>query len=581
MSLRILIPALLVIFSLLTTVIGYLAIYKDLTQSIEEDSLLYMNIELSKLQSLLTPMLTQKDIGAIKSLHVFKATELDNNAMVIVNEKGIITASNKQQDLLNPWQESQQRIQPELVQKTITFNQSHTQLSENRKLLNGYIDLCVRDLSKGLRNSSCGFLYYQIDVGLKQEEASSWLIKQSMYIAIGSGLAAILLMFILNILVTKRVLKIQTALDLWSKGDRNAKITLEGSDELSHIAKIINSLVKQFSEDEEALIFNQQVNNAIIHSANYSIIATDTKGIITTFNSSAEKLLGYESNELIDKQSPAIFHDEKEVSSYNKKLSNELNTSIPIGFETLIFKAKSGEADENNWTYTHKNGKKIPIRLSVNALYDSHGKIYGFLGIAYDISQQLEAEVKLEQLAYFDQLTQLPNRMLYTDRLNQAIAFSERYKTPFTILFMDLDKFKFVNDNYGHEVGDKLLIKVAEILVQCVRKSDTVARLGGDEFTIILPNINTPCGRDCVSAIAENIITELNQDIIIDNHLIQIGVSIGIAIYPEHGADASTLNKHADIAMYQAKSHGRGQYFFYDAKEDVTYQKDTQQEASP
>ena len=580
MSLRILIPTLLVLFSLLTTLTGYLAIHKDLSDSIEKDSLLYMNIELSKLQSLLTPMLTQKDMSAIKSLHAFKATELDNNAMVIVNEKGIITASNSQQDLLNPWQESRQNIQPDLVQKAITFNQSHTQFSGNRKLLNGYIDLCVRDLSKGLRNSSCGFLYYQIDVGLKQEEASSWLIKQAMYIAIGSGLAALLLMFILNILVTKRVLKIQTALDLWSNGDRDAKISLKGNDELSHIGTIINSLVKQFSEDEEALIFNQQVNNAIIHSANYSIIATDIDGIITTFNSSAEKLLGYKSNELIDKQSPDIFHDAKEISSYNKKLSKELNTEIPNGFETMIYKARTGEPEENNWTYIHKNGKKIPIRLSVNALYDSQGKIHGFLGIAYDISQQLEAEVKLEQLAYFDQLTQLPNRMLYTDRLNQAISFSERYNTQFTILFMDLDKFKFVNDSYGHEVGDKLLIKVAEILVQCVRKSDTVARLGGDEFTIILPNINTPCGRDCVSTIAEKIITELSQDIIIDDHLIQIGASIGIAIYPKHGTDATTLNKHADIAMYQAKSHGRGQYYFYDSKEDATCQSEPEQESN-
>jgi diguanylate cyclase (GGDEF)-like protein/PAS domain S-box-containing protein len=367
-----------------------------------------------------------------------------------------------------------------------------------------------------------------------------------------------------------RVFKIQTALDLWSTGNRNAKITLQGNDELTHIAKIINSLVKQFSQDEEALIFNQQVNDAIIHSANYSIIATDTKGIITTFNSSAEKLLGYDSDELINKQSAEIFHDIEEVTSHNKKLADELKATIPMGFETMVFKARTGKSDENNWTYMHKNGNKIPIRLSVNALYDAQGKIYGFLGIAYDISQQVKAEKKLEQLAYFDQLTQLPNRMLYTDRLNQTIAFSERYSTQFTIFFIDLDKFKFVNDNYGHEVGDKLLIEVAEILVRCVRKSDTVARLGGDEFTIILSNINSPCGHECVSAIAEKIISELKQDIIIDDHLIQIGASIGIAIYPEHGADTSTLNKHADIAMYQAKSHGRGQYCFYDPKEDNT-----------
>lgn len=568
MSLKIFIPLLLVIFSLLTTLIGYLAIHKDLTQSIEESSLLYMNVELSKLQSLLTPMLTQKNVRAIKSLHAFKASELDNKAMLIVNEDGIVVASNNRQDLLNPWQESKQDIQPEFVKNSTRLQRSYTQFSADKKRLNGYIDLCVRDLSKGLRNSSCGFLYYQINVDLKQQQASSWLIKQSLYIAVGSSLAAILLMFVMNTLITKRVLKIQQALDRWSKGDRNAQISLKGNNELSHIGNMINSLVKQFSADEEALIFSQQVNNAIIHSANYSIIATDTNGIITTFNSSAEKLLGYDKHDLINKQSPALFHDINEVKSHNKKLSAELGIEIPVGFETLVSKSRTGIPDENNWTYIAKNGKRIPIRLSVSALYDSYGDIYGFLGIAYDISDQLEVEVKLEHLAYFDQLTQLPNRVLYNDRLNQAIAFSERYKTHFTIFFIDLDKFKYVNDNYGHEVGDKLLIKVAKILTQCVRKSDTVARLGGDEFTVIIPNMNHNCDRDSVSLIAKKIITELSQDMIIDHHHIQIGASIGIAIYPEHGADISSLNRHADIAMYQAKEHGRGRYFFYDTKKD-------------
>ena len=168
MSLKIFIPLLLVIFSLLTTLIGYLAIHKDLTQSIEESSLLYMNVELSKLQSLLTPMLTQKNVRAIKSLHAFKASELDNKAMLIVNEDGIVVASNNRQDLLNPWQESKQDIQPEFVKNSTRLQRSYTQFSADKKRLNGYIDLCVRDLSKGLRNSSCGFLYYQINVDLKQ-----------------------------------------------------------------------------------------------------------------------------------------------------------------------------------------------------------------------------------------------------------------------------------------------------------------------------------------------------------------------------------------------------------------------------
>ncbi|CCK76904.1 PAS domain protein, probably [Oleispira antarctica RB-8] len=541
-----------------------------MTEAIDKESLQYMNIELSKFQSLYEPLLAKKDMRAIKSLQSSKAYELDNKAMIVVAENGIVAASNNQQDLLNHWQASKTDIQADLVEKTIKSNRIHTQFSPDRNLLNGYINLCVRDLSKGLRNFSCGFLYYQLDVDLRQKQARTWLIKQSVYIAIGSALVGLLLMLILHFWVTGRVLKIQATLDLWSKGDRDVQIKFNGNDELNHIGNVINDLVKQFASDEQSLIFNQQVNDAIIQSANYTIITTDTQGIITSFNSCAERLLGYKRSELINKKSPAIIHDVEEIVSHNKKLSIELGVSIDIGFETFVIKARNGQTDENNWTYIHKNGDRIPVRLSITALYDAHGNINGFLGIAYNITEQLKAEEQLEQLAYFDPLTKLPNRMLYSDRLNQAIAFAKRNESQFSIFFLDLDKFKFVNDNYGHEVGDKLLVKVAEILTHCVRKSDTVARLGGDEFTVILPNMNNHYDPIAIGLIAEKIIHQISQDIIIDGHLIQIGASIGIAIYPTHGTDVSRLNKRADIAMYQAKDHGRGRYVFYDPDADIT-----------
>lgn len=569
MSLRVLIPALLIIFSLLITLIGYFAIRTDLTEAIKQQTQQYMNIELSMLQSLLEPLLNKKDLRSIKSLHAFKASELDNKGMMIVNENGIIVASSNQQDIQNPWQSNQLKVQPQIVEKTISSTRSFTVFSNDGSVLDGYISLCVRDLSKGLRSFSCGFLYYQIDVEHRHHQARAWLVKQSIYIATGSGIAAILLLLILHIRVTGRVLKIKAILDLWSKGDRDAKIEFKGNDELNHIAKMINGLVKQFSNDEKALIFSQQVNDAIIQSANYSIIATDNSGLITTFNSSAEKLLGYDKFELINKQSPAILHDIDEVIARNETLSKELGLQIEVGFETFVAKARKGLIDENNWTYIHKNGYRIPVRLSVTALYDSHGHIYGFLGIANDITEQLKTEEQLEKLAYFDTLTKLPNRMLYNDRLNQTIELAKRNKSRFSIFFIDLDKFKFVNDTYGHEVGDKLLITVAELLTLCVRKSDTVARLGGDEFTVILPGMDNHYDKIAVGLIAEKIIAKLSEDIIIDNHLIQIGASIGIAIYPDHGLDASSLNKHADIAMYQAKDHGRGQHMFYDPKKDT------------
>lgn len=570
MSLRFLIPILLIAFTLLLTLIGYSIIRSDLTADIEQQSLHYMNIELSKMQSLIEPLLAKKDIRAIKSLQAFKASELDNMAMLIVNEKNEVVASSNQRDLMNHWTTSQFNISNQQVEKTLKSTQSQTEFSENRNSLDGYVSLCVRDLSLGLRSLSCGFLYYQLDVSYRQQQARVWLFKQSIYIALGSSIAALLLVIVLHLKITRRVMKIKNMLNSWAKGDRSAQIILSGKDELVEIANITNSLVTQFASDEKSLIFNQQVNDAIIQSANYSIIATDTQGIITTFNSSAEKLLGYDKYELINTKSPDIFHDIPEVLARNDMISKELGIKIQPGFETFVAKARQGKTDENNWTYIHKNGNKIPVRLSVTALYDSHGHISGFLGIAFDITEQLQAEEKLEQLAYFDQLTQLPNRMLYHDRLNQTIALAERQKSHFSIFFLDLDKFKFVNDNYGHEVGDKLLVRVAEILSHCVRKSDTVARLGGDEFTVILPGFNSHYDKIAVGLIAEKIINNLSEDIVIDGITLQIGASIGIAIYPQHGTEAIALDKHADIAMYQAKDHGRSQYFFYDPKQDTT-----------
>lgn len=570
MSLRVLIPTVLLLFTLLFTFTGYIIIRTDLTDDIEQKSLQYMNIELSKLQSFLEPLLAKKDTQAVKSIQASKASELDNKAMLIVNEKEIIIDSTNQQDLMNHWSKSTLDINPELIEKTLSTTRSHTQFSDDRKLLDGYINLCVRDLSKGLRSYSCGFLYYQLDVAHRQAQARTWLFKQSIYIALGSSVLALLLLLMLHFRVTQRVIKIQRVLNQWSKGDRKAKITLGGKDELHHIATMINNLVQQFSEDEESLIFNQQVNNAIIQGANYSIIATNTQGIITTFNSTAEKMLGYSKYELIYKESPAVFHDISEVIERSKVLTDELGIEVEAGFETFVARARRGEVDENNWTYIHKDGHKIPVRLSVTSLYDSVGQISGFLGIAFDISKQLEDEERLEQLAYFDQLTNLPNRRLYNDRLNQTIKQADRDKSHFSIFFLDLDKFKYVNDSFGHEMGDKLLIRVAEILTKSVRKSDTVARLGGDEFTVILPGLDNHYDKLAVGLIAEKIIERLSEDIIIDGHVLKIGASIGIAIYPKDGGEASALNKHADIAMYQAKEGGRGRHLFYDSSLDTT-----------
>ena len=179
--------------------------------------------------------------------------------------------------------------------------------------------------------------------------------------------------------------------------------------------------------------------------------------------------------------------------------------------------------------------------------------------IRYAIDRKL-AETELARLAHYDQLTGIPNRLLFNDRLERALQRAGRGDTPFALLYVDLDGFKSVNDIHGHDVGDKLVQGIADRLSQCIRRTDSVARIGGDEFTVLLEKINTT--NDTV-VIAQKIIDVISKPFEVDGQQLLVGSSIGIAVYPEAGKDASTLLKHADMAMYEAKSMDGSNYRFF------------------
>ena len=174
-----------------------------------------------------------------------------------------------------------------------------------------------------------------------------------------------------------------------------------------------------------------------------------------------------------------------------------------------------------------------------------------------------EAERKIRHLAYHDTLTGLPNRLLFMDRMDQAISRAFRANEKFTLLFIDIDHFKVINDSMGHEAGDQLLTSVTQRLQHALRRSDTIARLGGDEFTVILENISE---LDDVMAVTQNLLDSLSGPLQIGEREVQVGASIGIAIFPEDGTNFGTLLKHADTAMYRAKEQGRNKFEFYKAE---------------
>jgi diguanylate cyclase (GGDEF)-like protein/PAS domain S-box-containing protein len=208
----------------------------------------------------------------------------------------------------------------------------------------------------------------------------------------------------------------------------------------------------------------------------------------------------------------------------------------------------------------HKNGTLIWTQISASAVNDELGAPRYFITQIQDVSQSKVAERLLRDQASFDSLTKLPNRSLFYDRLNRCVLNAERAGKRFSLMFVDLDNFKTINDTMGHDMGDRLLVSVAGRLRECVRRNDTIARLGGDEFTVLLEDVSSP---DLIVRTAERIVGALAKPVSFDDLGVFVSASIGIAVYPDDGKDAAALLKCADLAMYRAKEQGKSNYQFF------------------
>ena len=283
------------------------------------------------------------------------------------------------------------------------------------------------------------------------------------------------------------------------------------------------------------------------------LVALDTKARVTMLNRKGEELLGYKEEELLGKNwfKQAI-------------LPPEIASNIESLFGTLITMDQlPKEAVEHH--LISKDGQKIFFSFQSSLLFDEKKNCIGLLSSGMDITQLKKVQQSLQHQAQHDGLTDLPNRLLFVDSINNAIKDTQKYNKIVAILFIDLDHFKEINDSLGHSIGDMLLKLVSHRLKNCIRKSDTVARQGGDEFTIVLDNIKNI---NNITTIAQKIMTTLKEPFVVDGHQLYITMSIGISVYPNDGLESEILLKNADAAMYKAKKSGRNNYQFY--TEDMT-----------
>jgi len=294
-----------------------------------------------------------------------------------------------------------------------------------------------------------------------------------------------------------------------------------------------------------------QLAATVLQTMDEAVTVTNANNNIISVNPAFTTITGYSAAEVIG-NNPKLLASGTHTQTFYQHMWRQLETH--------------GSWQGEIWN-RHRNGHVYIEWLSIKKMTDAKGAVTHYVAVFSDISERKASEQRMKHLAHFDPLTGLPNRALFADRLHQAVAQSQRDQHQMALMFVDLDKFKPVNDELGHSVGDVLLKAVARRLLECVRRdSDTVARLGGDEFVVLLLDIDSV--HDAM-IVAVNIRDALDQPFELGQHSVRISASIGVALFPAHGTDENTLLTHADAAMYRAKEAGRNQVQLYDATLDA------------
>jgi diguanylate cyclase (GGDEF)-like protein/PAS domain S-box-containing protein len=319
-----------------------------------------------------------------------------------------------------------------------------------------------------------------------------------------------------------------------------------------------NSLVPQALRNvihrkkvEEELYVEKERARVTLESIGDGVLSTDMACNITYLNPEAERMTGWSNDEAFGLPIEQVF----------RLIDGKTRQQARNPVEMVIQQRKKLSLHANA-VLVRRDGYEVPIEDSVAPIFDRNGDVTGAVVTFNDISEVKAMAHKMEHLAQHDYLTGLPNRLLFNDRLSQAVVYAERHKTELAVLFLDLDNFKHINDSLGHAVGDKLLQSVASRLADQVRHSDTVSRLGGDEFVVLVHEV-TPAEHAIITA--EKILRALAESHRFAGHELHVTTSIGISLFPADGDTAEDLLKNADGAMYYAKKRGRNTYQLFNS----------------
>ncbi|OUR71072.1 hypothetical protein A9Q78_10655 [Methylophaga sp. 41_12_T18] len=329
----------------------------------------------------------------------------------------------------------------------------------------------------------------------------------------------------------------------------NSQLLITSLISLSLTAVVIVFLTALFFEKYRTETKEIHLATRVFNDAHESIIIVDINNTIVDINPAFTLLSQFERSELIGK-------------SIDLLISNSDKTKFYLDIWRSLNKKKHWKGE----IYSRKkSGQLFVVRLTISTLVSDDADSIHYVCLVSDITQNKEQQKKLEFMAHYDELTKLPNRSFFTNRFEQAVLHSKNIKSLLAICFLDLDHFKPINDKYGHIIGDKLLIEVAERIKANIREDDTVSRIGGDEFVILLGNLASV---DECEQLLTRIHTTLAQNYIIENISLSISASSGVTIYPSDDSDPDTLLRHADQAMYKAKISGRNRYQFFSTEDD-------------